>query len=182
MSKVIAFYCSPRKQGFTAKLMEQVLEGAKSLGAEIVAYDLNAAGVKGCQGCFACRNFEGCATMDLLQPMYEDLKDTTGIVAGFPIYFGAVSGQGKILLDRLYPMVGEQFQPRFPGKKVVTVFAQANPDHTLFTGAMESTHSFFNLCGWELVENLLIYGDVTPGFTLSQELLDRAYEAGKKLV
>lgn len=182
MSKVIAFYCSPRKQGFTAKLMEQVIEGAKSVGAEIVTYDLNEDGVKGCQGCFACRNFEGCATKDLLQPMYEDLKEATGIVAGFPIYFGAVSGQGKILLDRLYPMVGEQFQPRFPGKKVVTVFAQANPDSKLFAGAMESTHNFFKLCGWEILENLLIYGDVDPDFTLSQELLDRAYEAGKMLV
>ena len=182
MSKVIAFYCSPRKGGYTAKLMEQVLEGAKSVGAEIVAYDLNEDGVKGCQGCFACRNFEGCATMDLLQPMYEDIKNATGIVAGFPIYFGAVSGQGKILLDRLYPMVGDNFAPRYPGKKVVTVFAQANPNHPLFTNAMESTHSFFKLCGWELLENLLVYGDVAPGFTLSQKLLDQAYEAGKKLV
>ena len=181
MSKVIVFYCSPRKNGYTAKLMEQVIEGAKSAGAEIVSYDLNAEGVKGCQGCFACRSFKGCATRDLLQPMYEDLKDATGIVAGFPIYFGAVSGQGKILLDRLYPMVGDQFQPRFPGKKVVTVFAQANPDSKLFAGAMESTHNFFKLCGWEILENLLIYGDVDPDFTLSQELLDRAYEAGKRL-
>lgn len=182
MHKVIAFYCSPRKQGYTAKLMEQVLEGAKSVGAEIVTYDLNEDGVKGCQGCFACRSFEGCATMDLLQPMYEDLKNATGIVAGFSIYFGAVNGQGKILLDRLYPMVGNKFQPRFPDKKVVTVFAQANPDHTLFRSAMESTHSFFQLCGWKLVENLLIYGDVAPDFTLSQELLEKAYEAGKQLV
>lgn len=182
MSKVIAFYCSPRKNGYTAKLMERILEGAQSAGAQIVTYDLNAEGVKGCQGCFACRRYEGCATMDLLQPMYEDIKTATGIVAGFPIYFGAVSGQGKILLDRLYPMVGDNFQPRFPGKKVVTVFAQANPDFNLFTGAMESTHSFFKLCGWDILENLLIYGDVAPDFTLSQELLNKAYEAGKKLV
>lgn len=182
MNKIIAFYCSPRKHGYTARLMEQVLAGAKSMGAEIVAYDLNADGVKGCQGCFACRGFDGCATIDLLHPMYEDLKNATGIVAGFPIYFGAVSSQGKILLDRLYPMVGDRFQPRLPGKKVVTVFAQANPDFNLFTGAIESTHNFFKMCGWDILENLLIYGDVAPDFTLSQELLDRAYEAGKKLV
>lgn len=182
MSKVIAFFCSPRKNGYTAKLMGRVLEGAKSAGAEIVTYDLNEDGVKGCQGCFACRSIEGCATMDILQPMYEDIKSATGIIAGFPIYFGAVSGQGKLLLDRLYPMVGDKFQPRFPGKKVVTVFAQANPDNSLFTDAMESPHSFFKLCGWEILENLLIYGDVAPDFTLPQDLLDRAYEAGKQLV
>lgn len=182
MSKVIAFYCSPRANGYTAQLMNQVLEGAKSAGAEIVAYDLNQDGVKGCQGCFACRHMDGCATRDLLQPMYEDIKSATAIVAGFPIYFGAVSGQGKILLDRLYPMVGDKFLPRFPGKKVVTVFAQANPDNTLFSGAMETTHNFFKLCGWEILENLLIYGDVAPDFSLSQEVLTRAYEAGKMLV
>ena len=181
MSKIIAFYCSPRKQGYTAKLMEQVLEGAQSIGAEIVTYDLNEDGVKGCQGCFACRGYEGCATMDLLHPMYEDIKTASGIVVGFPIYFGAVSGQGKILLDRLYPMVGDRFQPRFPGKKVVTVFAQANPDFNLFTGAMESTNRFFQLCGWDVLENLLVYGNTAPDYTIAQELLAKAYEAGKRL-
>ncbi len=182
MSKVIAFYCSPRKNGYTAKLMDQIIEGAKSVGAEIVTYDLNADGVKGCQGCFACRGFEGCATMDLLHPMYEDIKNATGIIAGFPIYFGAVSGQGKILLDRLYPMVGDKFVPRFPDKKVVTVFAQANPDSTLFTGAMESTHNFFKLCGWDVLENFLVYGNTAPDYTIPQELSNKAYEVGKQLV
>ncbi len=181
MCKIIAFFGSPRKNGYTAQLMERVLEGARSIGAEIITYNLNDDGVKGCQGCFYCRAHEGCSTKDILQPMYKDIQSANGIVAGFPIYFGAISGQGKLLLDRLYPMVGDNFAPRYPGKKVVSIFAQANPDHSLFTDAMESTNRFFNLCGWDLVESLLLYGDVAPNYTIPNELLDRAFEAGKRL-
>lgn len=114
MSKVIAFFCSPRKNGYTAKLMERVLEGAKSAGAEIVTYDLNEDGVKGCQGCFACRSIEGCATMDILQPMYDDIKSATGIIAGFPIYFGAVSGQGGTIVGPFIPHGRRQVSAPFP--------------------------------------------------------------------
>lgn len=66
MSKVIAFLGSPRKTGYTTQLVERVLEGAKSVGAEVIIYRLNDEGVKGCQGCFYCRTHEGCATKDKL--------------------------------------------------------------------------------------------------------------------
>lgn len=95
MKKVVAFLGSPRPNGYTAKLVERVLEGAKAAGAEVVTYSLNDEGIKGCQGCFYCRNHPDCATKDKLYPMYEDIKSACGIVGGFPIYFGTVSGQAN---------------------------------------------------------------------------------------
>ncbi|MBE5802205.1 MAG: flavodoxin family protein [Clostridiales bacterium] len=182
MSKVIAFLGSPRRGGFTAQLIEQVLQGARSAGAETIVYDLNEEGVKGCQGCFYCRTHEGCQTRDKLAPMYEDIREADGVVAGFPIYFGAISGQGKLWLDRMYPMYGDGFVPRLPGKRAVTVYAQANPDDTRFRSAIDSTDGFLRGIGWELVDSLLVYGDVEPGYTIPKEMLERAFEAGKQLV
>jgi len=181
MRKIVAFLGSPRKNGYTAKLINRILDGAKSVGADVVIYDLNAEGIKGCQGCFYCRVHEDCATKDALYPMYEDIKTADGIVFGSPIYFGTVSGQAKIWLDRMYPMYALDFSPRFPGKKAVTVYAQANPDDTRFTDAIETTNNFMKAYGWEVIESLLIYGDVAENYTLPEELLDRAYEAGKAL-
>lgn len=182
MSKIIAFFTSPRKNGYTAKLINRVLDGAKSADAEVSAYYLNDDGIRGCQGCFYCRGHETCATKDKFHPFYEEIKEADGIVAGFPIYFGEVGGQGKILLDRLYPMLDVNFAPRYPGKKVVTVYAQANPDPSLFTGAADKTHDYFKLCGWNLINSFLIYGDVAEGYTIPDELLAQAFEAGKQLV
>jgi multimeric flavodoxin WrbA len=52
--QLIAINGSPRKNWNTAKLLEQAIEGAKSLGAQtelIHLYDLN---FQGCTSCFAC--------------------------------------------------------------------------------------------------------------------------------
>ena len=182
MKKVVVFLGSPRPNGYTAKLVERVLEGAKAAGAEVVTYSLNDEGIKGYQGCFYCRNHADCATKDKLYPMYEDIKSACGIVGGFPIYFGTVSGQAKLWIDRMYPMLGDGHVPRYPGKKAVMVYAQANGDDNAFADAIRTNNSLVKMWGWELTESLLVYGDVAPGYTIPVELFDRAYEAGRKLV
>jgi multimeric flavodoxin WrbA len=53
--KLMAFNGSPRKNWNTAMLLEKVLEGARSAGADtelIHLYDLN---YKGCMSCFSCK-------------------------------------------------------------------------------------------------------------------------------
>ena len=69
MSKLVVFYGSPRPDGFTARLLDQVAAGAAAAGAEVIRYDLNDPAVLGCQGCRWCRTHDGCATQDALQPM-----------------------------------------------------------------------------------------------------------------
>lgn len=76
MSKVVIFKCSPRKNGYTTKLLDQVAKGAKSKGAEVIEFDLNDAGIRGCQGCFYCRTHDGCAINDYLQLQVEYLALT----------------------------------------------------------------------------------------------------------
>lgn len=151
MSKIVVFIGSPRKDGFSTKLLNQVVEGAKAAGAEVVTYDLNGSGIKGCQGCYYCRSHEGCATQDALQPMYRDIKEANGIVASFPIYFGGISGQAKLWIDRMFPMVESTFEPRYPGKKAVTIYAQGNADPNLMKTAIDSNDGLFKLFGWDLV-------------------------------
>jgi multimeric flavodoxin WrbA len=182
MSKIIAFLGSPRKKGNTAKLIYQVIAGAKSVGAEISTYDFNEEGVRGCQSCYYCRANDGCSLNDKLQPMYKEIKEADGIVAGFPVYFADIGAQSKMILDRLFPMLAGDFSPRNPGKKFVTVYSQGQPDGTLYTSAMDKNNAVLMEFGWEMVESLLCHGDLVPGHEIPQELLDKAFEAGKKLV
>ncbi|MBO5501617.1 MAG: flavodoxin family protein, partial [Clostridia bacterium] len=87
MKKIVAFAGSPRKEGFSRQLMDRLLAGAEAAGAEVVVYDLNADGIKGCQGCFYCRKHDACAQQDVLQPMYGDIREACAVVATFPLYF-----------------------------------------------------------------------------------------------
>lgn len=181
MKKILAFIGSPRQKGFTGQVIKEVIRGAESKGAQVKVFNLNDDGIKGCQGCFYCRKNEGCATKDSLQPMYEDIKNADGIIFGSPIYFHQVTGQAKIWLDRMYPMIDGQFKPRFPGKKVVTVYAQGNPDKAFFEPAIKATNHFFTMFGWQLINSLLCYGTGNPTYTLSDSLLNEAFKAGEDL-
>jgi len=177
MSKVIIFFGSPREDGLTVKLIRQIIAGAKFEGAEVVTYDLNDDGVKGCQGCYFCRQNEGCAVKDTLQPMYNDIKEVDGIIAGFPIYFYDIGGQSKILIDRLFPMIDGSFAPRYPGKKIATVYAQGNGDRGAYSSAIEKNDNIFvDAFGWSLIESFLVCSDKDVN-----GLKDKAFEVGKQL-
>ena len=116
MANVVIFNGSPRKKGVTSQMIEEMIKGAEEKGKEVTVFQLNDKGVRGCQSCFYCRQHEGCACKDDLQPMYDAIKNADAIVFGSPIYFGRITGQAKSWVDRLYPCIDGKFQPRYPGK------------------------------------------------------------------
>jgi multimeric flavodoxin WrbA len=104
--KVLAINGSPRKRWNTATLLNNVLEGAASQGAEtelIHLYDLD---YKGCRSCFSCKLIGGksygrCATKDDLTPVLEKIQLVDALILGSPIYFGEVTGAMRSFLERL---------------------------------------------------------------------------------
>lgn len=183
MPNIIAFTGSPRKEGNTRRLLNELIEGAEAKGGEVKVYDLNEPGIRGCQGCFYCRSHPECSVQDALAPFYGEVRNATGIVFASPVYFGDISGQGKIWLDRMFPMLdGQAFQPRFPGKKVVTLFAQGDGDAGRFLPAMQRLHSFLHTFGWKLQDNLVCADASSPGYEMPRELLQKAKAAGGALI
>ena len=53
--KIIGFVGSPRKNGNTDVLVQQVLRGASIAGAETKVFYLNELNIKGCQDCDYCK-------------------------------------------------------------------------------------------------------------------------------
>lgn len=177
MSRIIVFYVSARKKGFSSQLIDQVVKGAESKGAEVITYNLND-GIKGCQGCMYCRKHEGCMQKDKLAPFFKEYKDADGFAVGFPIYFGNISGQGKIWLDRMYPLLAKDFSPRYPGKKCVTVYSQGNPDPDFCKSAIDANNGFIKMLGADIIDSILICGSSNPAYQLPEELKIRAFNAG----
>lgn len=182
MSKIVAFIGSPRKKGISTQLLNKVIEGAKSEGAEIIVYDLNDTGIRGCQACDYCRKENVCIIKDKLQSMYSDIESADGIIISSPIYMSYFSAQAKTWFDRLRPMFGHDFKPRYPGKKIIAVFAQAADNEDLCSELFESLKMRSKLFGWDLIYNILACSTETPGYSIPQELMDRAFTGGRKLV
>lgn len=186
MSKVVVFKGGPRKMGYTAKLLDQAAEGARSKGAEITVFDLNDPGIRGCQGCLYCRTHSGCAVQDYLQPMYQAIEEADAVIFGSPIYYYQITGQARVWLDRTFPLIegqGHTFAPRYPGKKLITVYAQGNPDPKIAENGINFANGILQSYGWTLEDCIQCCGtsDDLPREKFD-ELSLRAFQAGESLI
>ena len=102
---ILAINGSPRKQGNTSIIIREILEGAKSAGAETPEVRLHDIHLKGCMGCLSCRTDHGkCKQKDDLSPYLEAMKTCDGLIVGSPIYMYHITGQTKIFVDRAYSL------------------------------------------------------------------------------
>ena len=114
--------------------------------------------------------------------MYKDIQEADAIVAAFPIYFYNISAQGKILIDRLYPVIDSSFAPRYPNKKVVTIYTQGADNENAFKPQIDATNGFFKGFGWNVEKTFIVSGTSSPDFKLDDKLMEDAVKSGEMLV
>ena len=188
MSKIVVFNGSPHKNRTTAALLDAVADGAKSKGAEIVQYDLNAMYIRGCQDCGGCRR-EGredaemvCVLDDYLKPMYKDVLEATGIVLGTPIYGGNITAQTLTFLQRLRPFRDSERKSLIPGKNFVTVITQANNNKEQYVPRIAELQRVFTNYGWEQVGDVIWAGAGLVDGALPEDMQKESFAAGERLV
>jgi len=115
-------------------LVEAVLEGARSKGAETQVFYLGELDVNPCRVCNSCKSTGKCAQDDDMQPIYRALDKTDAIVFGTPVYHDHVSAQSKIVTDRLYSYEWKDSFPERVKVVVVVTYEWDNPrgyDHVI---------------------------------------------------
>jgi multimeric flavodoxin WrbA len=98
--KILAISCSPRKKGNTAIILEEALKGAQREGAEVELYSVSDKKIEPCDGCRTCNETGKCHIQDDMQELFEKMLAADGIIFGTPVYFYAMSGQAKTVIDR----------------------------------------------------------------------------------
>lgn len=109
MSKVIILNGSPRKNGVDAGIASMIAEEFPGAGHSVDVVDVCDLNVKGCLGCMVCRKSGTCVQMDDMAGLIDRIRASDMLVLMSPIYFGAETGQTKIVLDR--------FTSAFKGEK-----------------------------------------------------------------
>lgn len=187
---IVALYGSPRKKGNSAALASRFLEKAEELGAGTRSFYLNTLNIKGCQACMGCKTKKDhCIVKDDLADVLEAVRETDVLVLATPIYFGDVSAQLKMFIDRTYSYLVPDFlnspEPSRlkPGKRLVFIQTQAQPNPDLFNDIYPKYELFLNLMGFK--ENILIRacGVSEAGETTnSQEFMAQAEAAAVKVM
>lgn len=161
--KIIGVIASPRKEGNTAWVVNQILEGAKEQGAETQSWYFSELDIKPCLSCYGCKQGDqGCIINDDMQRLYDAIEHADALVLGSPVYMGQMSAQAKIFTDRLFAQFSPRFSPYFKEnaakKKLILVFTQGNPDPGLFQLYFDYTKSLFQLLEFDVKEVQVVAG------------------------
>jgi len=149
MARIVILNGSPRKNGKTASLIKAFADGAESAGNEVRELYLQGMKIGGCLACESCqRNGGVCVQKDDMQIVTEAFLWADVVVFASPQYWGTVTGQLKIVIDRLYAVLfGHPVRKQF----VVIMTARG--------GMYEMTEDFFSIftrfLGWKNLGNIL---------------------------
>ena len=100
--KILGINASPRgSKSQTRKLVQAVLDGARSEGAVVELVDLYRLKMEYCNACEICYETGKCVKRDDLQSLYKKILSADGLIMGSPNYFHSVTAQMKTMIDRM---------------------------------------------------------------------------------
>ncbi|WP_297092162.1 flavodoxin family protein [uncultured Draconibacterium sp.] len=100
--KIVAINGSPRKNGNTSLLIEEMFKIFQAEGFETEVVQLGNKPVHGCTACGKCREIQDrkCHIKNnLLNVCIEKMIEADGIILGSPVYFSDVTTEIKALMD-----------------------------------------------------------------------------------
>ncbi|MDI6841911.1 flavodoxin family protein [Methanothermobacter wolfeii] len=152
MVKVVGICGSPRKNGNTEILLREALRAAEDCGAETELIRLAGLDINPCRACDSCKKTGECAIDDDLNDVIERAASADGIIIGSPVYFGSVTAQTKMFMDRTRPLrSGFRLSDKVGG--AVTVGGSRNGGQET---ACNDIHNFF------LIHEAVVVGDTAP--------------------
>ncbi|MEJ2744351.1 MAG: flavodoxin family protein [bacterium] len=97
---IIGINGSPRAGGNSDILLDEALRGAVECGARAEKIFLNALKYVPCQECENVTDEGICSVRDEMDIVYAGLKKADAVILSSPIFFGSLSAQTKMMIDR----------------------------------------------------------------------------------
>ncbi len=187
MTKIVALYGSPRRNGNTSLLLKKAVQGAREAGAEVEEIVLRDLKISPCLEIYGCKETGRCVIEDDFHGILDQMQSCQGIILASPIFFYAVSAHTKMLIDRCQSLWVKKhwidkvpFGGRKPIRKGLFISVGATKGKKLFDGALLTVKYFFDVLDTELWKALLHRGLDFEGDVLKHpEYLEEAYEEGK---
>lgn len=178
---------SPRIGGNTDLLLEKALKGAEEKGARTEKVILNKLKMAPCQECETVTDNGTCKIKDDFQALYEKIKKADALILASPIFFGSLSAQAKIMIDRFqcswryrYILKKKPSRKDIPG---AFISVEASDRGDFLENAKSIVKNFFATAGVQYNGELLCKGLEGKGDILKHtDLLVKAFDMGKNLL
>ena len=187
--RILGIAGSPRRGGNTDILLNEVLRGAASRGAETKTIVLSRLKISPCQHCDGCLETGRCKVKDDMQKVYGELERADRIVLASPLHFRGVTAQAKAMIDRCQALWVRKYvlkQPPLGDKrerKGLFISVGGMKIANLFEPALATVKSLFKTLDIIYAGELLFPGvDEKGAIAQNPDALRQAFLAGQKLV
>lgn len=175
MKKVIVISTSLRIGSNSDMLADKFTEGALHAGHDVEKISLAGKNISFCRGCLACQKLGRCVIDDDANGIMQKVLNADVVVWATPIYYYEMSGQMKVMIDRMNAMYPLDY--KFRDVYLLTTAAENEPE---VPKRAES-----GLTGWtdcypkcRLAGTLFCGGVDAPHAIEGNEKLQTAYEMG----
>jgi multimeric flavodoxin WrbA len=196
--KIVGISGSPRRGGNTEILLDKALAAARRNGSKTKKIILNELKFSPCQECKNIRRDGICIIKVDWQKVFSEIEKADAVILASPIFFGSVSAQTKMFIDRFQCLwlAKNIFAP--PSKPLAThgktyktkkrkagafICVEASKRKDFFENAKSIVKNFFATIGADYKEELFCQGvDKKGAVSKSPECLKKAYEVGERTV
>lgn len=174
--KVLILSASFRKHGNSDLLCDEFMRGAVEAGHDVEKIYLNDKKINFCRGCGACNTAHKCVQKDDMEEILNKMIAADVIVMATPVYFYAMNGQMKTLIDRSVPRYTE-----ITDKDFYFIVAAADDNKANMQRTLEGFRGFTEDCLDGAKEKGIIYGvgAWNIGDIKSSPAMAEAYAMGK---
>lgn len=185
MSYLLAVSSSPRLGGNSELLLGAFTEGVQEAGFSVETVRLNRLNFRPCQACDRCASDGKCVVQDEMQPLYPLVEAAGGIVLATPVYFGSLSAQLKMFIDRFQCWWNAKYQLQKPFVRP----EENRPGYLICVGALRKEEYcisakaivkvFFHNINFKYIDTLCRRGyDQKGSIKEDPSNLETAYHAG----
>lgn len=178
MKKVIVISTSLRAGSNSDMLADKFIEGALVAGNEVEKITLSGKSIGFCKGCLACQKLGKCVIDDDANAIMQKVLEADVVCWATPIYYYEMSGQMKVLIDRMNAMYSLDY--KFRDVYMLTTAAEDEPEVPKRAEA--------GLTGWidcypksRLAGTLFCGGVDAPRTIKGSVKLQEAYQLGKNI-
>lgn len=183
---IVGICGSPRRNGNSELILNEVLKGARRLGAQTKKIILNDLLFKPCQACGGCDATGYCVIHDDMEVVYAALRRADVVVVSSPIYFGNISAQTKMMIDRFQCewvrrfILGKNGNGKVKGGVFLCVLGENDERQSRY--ARTAIRIFFNCVGAKYCAELISYGLSKKGSIKKMPgVMKKAFDLGKSI-
>jgi FMN-dependent NADH-azoreductase len=187
--KVLGIAGSPRRDGNTDHLLQQVMAGALNQGAETKTVILSELNISPCRHCDGCIKTGKCVVDDDMQWLHTDLREADRIVLASPIFFMGVTAQTKAMIDRCQALWVIKYVLKLPvainpdkERRGIFISVGGTRLRNLFEPAKATVKSWFTTLDIKYAGELVFSGiDESGSIHLHPTALKDAFSIGQEL-